>query len=66
MTLRTIAWIELAVCWIAWFYPYLFRAPHSQKRKSVTVAAPTRVGLLLQAASAELAFFPAPGTVVCR
>jgi len=31
-----------------WWYPLLFRAPHRQKRPSITVAGPSRIGLLLQ------------------
>lgn len=53
-----LARIELAVCWIAWAYPYIFRAPHVQKRESITVTGPTRIGLLLEAAGVAVAFFP--------
>ncbi len=38
----------ISACWFAWFYPFLFRAPHIQRRKSVTAAGPTRAGLLLE------------------
>ena len=57
---RTLAWIELLACWIAWAYPFLFRAPHSQKRESLTVAGPTRLGLLLEVSAIGLAFVRAP------
>ena len=62
MTPRSLAWIELLVCWVAWAYPFLFRAPHIQKRESLTVAGPTRVGLLLEVTAIGLAFVRAPGT----
>jgi protein-S-isoprenylcysteine O-methyltransferase Ste14 len=38
----------IPACWFAWFYPFLFRAPHIQRRKSITAAGPTRIGLLLE------------------
>ena len=56
MSSETLAWIEVAACWIAWAYPFLFRAPHVQKRESITVTGPTRLGLLLEAAAVFLAF----------
>jgi protein-S-isoprenylcysteine O-methyltransferase Ste14 len=43
-----IGWIALSVCWLTWLYPFLFRAPHNQKRPSITLARPTRIGLLLE------------------
>jgi protein-S-isoprenylcysteine O-methyltransferase Ste14 len=43
--------------WTAWFYPFLFRAPHFQKRPSVTVPGPTRAGLLLECLAIFLAFW---------
>lgn len=46
----------LTVCWLAWLYPFFFRAPHFQKRDSVTVSGPTRVGVLLEAVGVLLAF----------
>ena len=51
-----ISWIELAACWIVWAYPFVFRAPHSQKRASVTVTGPTRLGILFEAVGIALAF----------
>jgi len=62
VTPNTFVWTELAACWLAWAYPFLFRAPHIQKRESITVAGPTRVGLLLETAAVAAAFFRAPGT----
>ena len=49
--------ILLAVFWLAWGYPYVFRAPHNQKRRSLTLAAPTRIGLALECGAIFLAFF---------
>jgi protein-S-isoprenylcysteine O-methyltransferase Ste14 len=54
--MRLLRWIELVVFWLAWAYPFLFRAPHVQKRASITVAWPTRIGLLLECAAIFLAF----------
>lgn len=55
MSAESLAGIELAVCWMAWAYPFAFRAPHVQKRESITVTGPTRFGLLLEAAAVFLA-----------
>jgi len=44
------------VCWFAWWYPFIFRAPHRQRRDSVTLASPTRVGLLLEGIGIAMAF----------
>jgi protein-S-isoprenylcysteine O-methyltransferase Ste14 len=49
--------VGLIACWVAWGYPFIFRAPHRQKRASITVAAPTRVGLLLECAAIFIAFW---------
>ncbi len=68
----------LAASWIAWAYPFIFLAPHNQKRPNITVAGPTRAGLLLectwpifmafscrmQAESAVLPWWRLAGTVV--
>jgi protein-S-isoprenylcysteine O-methyltransferase Ste14 len=51
------SWVELLVCWFAWWYPFLFRAPHVQRRQSITLAGPTRVGLLLEGLAIFIAFF---------
>jgi protein-S-isoprenylcysteine O-methyltransferase Ste14 len=51
-----ISWSVLVTCWFAWIYPFLFRAPHRQDRQSITVAAPTRIGLLLESAAICMAF----------
>jgi protein-S-isoprenylcysteine O-methyltransferase Ste14 len=52
---------ELAVCWMVWWYPFLFRAPHRQNRASISRPGPTRLGLLLEVIAFALAFlFPMP------
>ncbi len=51
-----IAWIALIVCWVAWAYPFAFRAPHYQKRPSITRTAPTLIGLLLESSAILIAF----------
>jgi protein-S-isoprenylcysteine O-methyltransferase Ste14 len=56
------AWIELTACWTVWAYPFVFRAPHFQKRESITAPGATRLGILLEAAAVGLAFLGAPGT----
>lgn len=40
--------VLLGAAWAVWFYPYLFQAPHRQQRANITVATPTRIGLLLE------------------
>jgi protein-S-isoprenylcysteine O-methyltransferase Ste14 len=56
-------WIVLGVCWLAWAWPFAFRAPHYQKRPSITAIAPTVAGLLLEvlAVAIALAFRLPPG-----
>ena len=56
----TIAAVALTVCWVAWLYPFFFRAPHFQKRESITVSGPTRLGVLLEAVGVLLAFVRTP------
>lgn len=53
--MRRVACIEILVCWVVWWYPFLFRAPHVQKRPSITAAWPSRIGLLLETAAYFLA-----------
>src|SRR5258708_1191331 len=48
--------IVLLVCWFAWAYPFLFRAPHRQKRPSLTRTGPTLAGLLLECLAIFIAF----------
>lgn len=45
----------LTAFWVVWVYPFIFRAPHKQNRASITLAAPTRVGLLLESLAIFLA-----------
>ena|SRR5215472_15099533 len=61
--------VYLAICWGVWLYPFLFRAPHKQKRQSITLAGPTRAGLFLESLAIFMAFvfripFDAPPGVV--
>jgi len=53
---RLVSFLELMVCWFAWWYPFIFRAPHVQKRESITLATPTRIGLLLEGIGIVMAF----------
>lgn len=48
--------LELLACWIAWAYPFIFRAPHKQDRPSITAARPTAVGLSLEVLGIAAAF----------
>jgi len=50
-----ISWSLVGIFWAAWLYPLLFRAPHKQDRPSVTLATPTRAGLLLEVLGIALA-----------
>jgi protein-S-isoprenylcysteine O-methyltransferase Ste14 len=54
--LTLVGWAVLLASWIAWFYPFAFRAPHNQKRPSITRIGPTRAGLLLESFAIFLAF----------
>jgi protein-S-isoprenylcysteine O-methyltransferase Ste14 len=53
----TIAALEVLLCWLLWWYPPLFLAPHWQKRPSVAVTAPSLIGLVLQIAAFAVALF---------
>jgi len=60
--MRALAGLELFALWAVWAWPYLFRAPKVQKRESITVAGPSRLGLLLETAGILMAaFFGVPG-----
>jgi protein-S-isoprenylcysteine O-methyltransferase Ste14 len=48
MTLHDLVFSELTVCWLVWCYIPLFRAPHNQKRPSITVRGRTLLGLLFE------------------
>jgi protein-S-isoprenylcysteine O-methyltransferase Ste14 len=52
----TLCWSLALAGWFAWLYPFLFRAPHRQNRASITLATPTRLGLLLECLAILLAF----------
>jgi len=54
--MRAVASVEILLCWTVWWYPFLFRAPHFQKRASITVAGPSRIGILLETAALVMAF----------
>jgi protein-S-isoprenylcysteine O-methyltransferase Ste14 len=43
-----LAWVVLSASWVGFFCPFLFRAPHWQKRPSIVAAGPSRLGLLLE------------------
>ena len=54
--LKTVAAVELLVCWFAWGYPFIVRAPHGQQRKSTIDPASTWTGFGLQVAAVFLAW----------
>lgn len=54
--MQLISWIALMVCWFAWAYPFIFRAPHRQKRESISASGATLVGLMLEGISIFIAF----------
>jgi protein-S-isoprenylcysteine O-methyltransferase Ste14 len=67
---QTLARALLLASWVGFFYPFVFRAPHWQKRPSIVAAAASRIGMLLEAAGFVLAFGcrlespPAPARLV--
>jgi len=70
MVMVLVSWAVLMAFWFAWAYPFVFRAPHHQKRPSITLAGPTRLGLLLECIAIFIAFAcripesPGPARVV--
>ena len=54
--MRLVPWVELMVCWFAWCYPLIFRAPHCQKRASVSANIPTWIGMILEGLGIFTAF----------
>lgn len=48
MTLHDLVFCELTVCWLVWCYVPIFRAPHNQKRPSITARGRTLLGLLFE------------------
>jgi protein-S-isoprenylcysteine O-methyltransferase Ste14 len=51
-----LSWTLAVAGWFIWLYPFIFRAPHGQQRNSITLAGPTRLGLLLEVLAIFLAF----------
>ena len=51
-----LGWIVLLVSWCVWCYPFIFLAPHNQKRPSITAIGPTRAGLFLESLAIFIAF----------
>jgi len=49
--------IWMMLCWLAWGYPFAFRATHCQKRASITVSGPTFAGLAFECAAVFVAFW---------
>ncbi|MDR3700179.1 MAG: isoprenylcysteine carboxylmethyltransferase family protein [Candidatus Sulfopaludibacter sp.] len=49
------ALVELAVCWVVWWYPFILRAPHRQSRASIAQPGPTGLGLLLEVTAFAIA-----------
>jgi protein-S-isoprenylcysteine O-methyltransferase Ste14 len=47
--------VVLGACWLAWAWPFAFRAPHYQKRPSITAMAPSITGLLLEVLAVVIA-----------
>jgi protein-S-isoprenylcysteine O-methyltransferase Ste14 len=54
--MHTVAWIELIALWVLWIAPYVVLAPKVQKRQSITVTGPSRLGLLLEVIGIALLF----------
>lgn len=54
--MQILGWMGVVVSWFAWAYPFIFRAPHNQKRPSITAIGPTRVGLLFECTAIFMAF----------
>lgn len=54
--MRTFSLVVLMASWFSWGYPFIMRAPHCQKRESVTTPGATWVGLTLEGLAILLAF----------
>jgi protein-S-isoprenylcysteine O-methyltransferase Ste14 len=48
--------VLVVIGWLVWLYPFVFRAPHNQKRSSTTRKGATAIGLLLETSGIGLAF----------
>jgi isoprenylcysteine carboxyl methyltransferase (ICMT) family protein YpbQ len=58
---KTLAMVATVLCWIGFFYPFVFRAPHWQKRGSVVASGSTAIGILFETAAVLTAWtFRAP------
>jgi protein-S-isoprenylcysteine O-methyltransferase Ste14 len=55
MTIYQIVWCVYILSWAVWIYIPIFRAPHNQKRGSITAKRPTVIGVLLEMAAYSLA-----------
>ncbi|HXK03774.1 MAG TPA: isoprenylcysteine carboxylmethyltransferase family protein [Verrucomicrobiae bacterium] len=53
--MELLARLLLGACWFAWMFPFVFRAPHRQKRPSVTRKSATLAGLLMESAAIFIA-----------
>lgn len=53
--MELVAAIWLFLCWLAWAYPFAFRAPHRQKRDSTVATASTLIGVALEVAAVMVA-----------
>ncbi len=51
MSLYEAVFWEVILSWAVWIYIPIFRAPHNQKRDSITASRPTQVGLLFEMAA---------------
>jgi len=54
--MHLVRWVELMVCWFTWAYPFIFRAPHFQKRPSITASSQSVLGILLEGIAIFVAF----------
>jgi len=45
------------LCWVGFFFPFVFRAPHWQKRDSVVASGATGLGILFEAAAICIAWY---------
>jgi protein-S-isoprenylcysteine O-methyltransferase Ste14 len=52
----TLAWYWLLAGWVLFFFPFLAFAPLRQKRPSIVVTGPSRLGILLEAVAIGLAW----------
>jgi len=55
MSLYQLVWCVYILSWTVWAYIPIFRAPHNQKRPSITAKAPTWIGIALECAAYAVA-----------